>query len=971
MTLDNRLEPTRRDLLLSACAGILVPRTRAASLPDINLNARNFVTLLYKDLLRREPDPVGLLHRVEELEHGSTPAQTVRAVQESEEYQTLLIDDLYRAFLGRPVDAPGLRAHLASFDPKRSSSPIVIGILTSPEYYEHRSGGNDRMFLTALHLDLLGRNTDSTLADWEQALAKGIARGEIIRRLLYSDEAINRNLRRLVQRYLLRPPTPREVQQYAPLLRKGLAPELLLPELLASQEYLGRAADNTLSSLERCATKLFERLASDLFKRPPSGQEYVDWVPRITSGLSGRIQLETVLYDLILLPNAAGGQLSSLRLKGVHQADRQMGRGARTPGEIATIWLQAAARRGISRVRSLAYWADRIEKANHYHSALVEFLASEDYLGFPPDLYAAGFRCWTPPPGTFRLPARRQQPPPAQSFRTGQPLIATSYFYWYDSIHGMNYLISPDPERHDDGKLALTLNPPDLSQLSFRRIEWHERQLADMCEAGIDIVLPVFFGTPFSEPSDDPGERERGWNQRSAFSEPGLRNIVRACDRLSLRQLRPPRIGMFYDTSTLYNDNAKRWHVTLNSIAGKRWFYESIRNFFSLVPARLWAMIDGRPMVWVYHPSFGQHVEEDLYPRVRSWFFADFEVEPYIVTAAEEEAPRVVDRTSLQPWVKKLQSRPYLSVLAELLAEDEFYRRAGSTPEGFVTRLYRKFLSRDPGIAEGQKDVTTALQEGRLRFARQFLSRSDVLTNIALNWWRRYLRRESPRGDPGIESNLANLAGRLAAGEDYFSVLASLLAGPEFYLASGATDEYLIDNLYQQVVWRCPNPGCETCSTTSTGEEGKQEFLGNLKRMPRQAAISEFLRREEVLEATVSGWFFEYFGRFNPGPADNTFYWSAAICPTMRGVASIGPGYDQSGLRTRPKLVVPREGGRRYRAVWEKILAMQPRPWLVHVESWNELFEGTAICETKEYGRQYIELTRTYSDRFHQHPPTA
>jgi len=34
------------------------------------------------------------------------------------------------------------------------------------------------------------------------------------------------------------------------------------------------------------------------------------------------------------------------------------------------------------------------------------------------------------------------------------------------------------------------------------------------------------------------------------------------------------------------------------------------------------------------------------------------------------------------------------------------------------------------------------------------------------------------------------------------------------------------------------------------------------------------------------------------------------------------------------------------------------------IETWSEFHEGTEICETKEYGRQYIELTRKYSDMF-------
>ena len=49
---------------------------------------------------------------------------------------------------------------------------------------------------------------------------------------------------------------------------------------------------------------------------------------------------------------------------------------------------------------------------------------------------------------------------------------------------------------------------------------------------------------------------------------------------------------------------------------------------------------------------------------------------------------------------------------------------------------------------------------------------------------------------------------------------------------------------------------------------------------------------------------------------------------------------------------------------WEWILSRDPsrRPRITVVETWNELHEGTEIAETREWGRQYIQLTRKYAD---------
>ena len=104
-----------------------------------------------------------------------------------------------------------------------------------------------------------------------------------------------------------------------------------------------------------------------------------------------------------------------------------------------------------------------------------------------------------------------------------------------------------------------------------------------------------------------------------------------------------------------------------------------------------------------------------------------------------------------------------------------------------------------------------------------------------------------------------------------------------------------------------------------------------------------------------------------PGEADSVYQWGGALAPQILATAAIGPGYDHSAVPGRTPLVRERLGGDFYRYSWEKLLGMDPatRPWLVHVETWNEFHEGTEICETKEYGRQYIDLTRHYAELFH------
>jgi hypothetical protein len=96
--------------------------------------------------------------------------------------------------------------------------------------------------------------------------------------------------------------------------------------------------------------------------------------------------------------------------------------------------------------------------------------------------------------------------------------------------------------------------------------------------------------------------------------------------------------------------------------------------------------------------------------------------------------------------------------------------------------------------------------------------------------------------------------------------------------------------------------------------------------------------------------------------ADSTVAWGGALGLKNPGVAAVGPGYDHSAVPGRTPLVVNREGGKFYEENWLKLLR---RPtFFVMVETWNEFHEGTDVCASKEYGRQYIELTRKYADLF-------
>lgn len=228
------------------------------------------------------------------------------------------------------------------------------------------------------------------------------------------------------------------------------------------------------------------------------------------------------------------------------------------------------------------------------------------------------------PPGShISLDAGAHQNAPG--FRTGQPIVATTYFYWYDVYTGAHI-------RHRDGADAMTTHPPEdvMRDLSWKSVASHDAQLQDMSEAGIDVLLPVYWGVP-------------GVYDSWCFE--GLPPLVEAHDRMRARHTRdktspmPPLIGLFYDTSTLshnlHPDGSRNRKVDLTTPYGREWFYVTIRDFFSMIPPEKWARIDDKPIIFLYAGSFAAGIDAKLYDDARARFKSDFGTDFFLVRHAD------------------------------------------------------------------------------------------------------------------------------------------------------------------------------------------------------------------------------------------------------------------------------------------------------------------------------------------------
>lgn len=206
----------------------------------------------------------------------------------------------------------------------------------------------------------------------------------------------------------------------------------------------------------------------------------------------------------------------------------------------------------------------------------------------------------------------------APSFAAGEAVVAAHYFYWY-KWPGEHFFDGPN--QSDTG---LRHHFPDHREVDYESMAWYRRQMKDMVDAGVDVALCVYWGAP--NQYDKPGLR---------FSVRGLPPLVAALDDLA-QMGDAPRVGLFYDTSTLLSFNAypkkRDGNVDLRTDEGKRLFYRTIRDFFCLVPPRHWACLDGRPIIQLYGSGFAAGHDQSTLDYVYERFAEDFDGRrPFVV----------------------------------------------------------------------------------------------------------------------------------------------------------------------------------------------------------------------------------------------------------------------------------------------------------------------------------------------------
>lgn len=161
----------------------------------------------------------------------------------------------------------------------------------------------------------------------------------------------------------------------------------------------------------------------------------------------------------------------------------------------------------------------------------------------------------------------------SQTFKEGDIMVSAFFYYGFNSGSAL----------FEGG---LTDHPSTSVEMSYDNLDWYKEQVADMVDAGIDVILVNYVGD----------------TENMSWSVEGLKKLVKAIESFDTQEGNPPQIGLFYSTMALLLENKYKTSgekIDLKKQFGREYFYKIIRDFYSLVPSDLRARVDLKPVVWL------------------------------------------------------------------------------------------------------------------------------------------------------------------------------------------------------------------------------------------------------------------------------------------------------------------------------------------------------------------------------------
>jgi uncharacterized protein DUF4214 len=152
-----------------------------------------------------------------------------------------VVENLYRALLGRSGDAGGMNAFEQFLQNGGTVEQVEAAMIGSLEYLTNHGGGVNDGFLSAVYHDLLGRAIDPNgLAFFRQEMVAGVSRATIAVQLISSPEGRSVLVHSFYTRFLRRGADQGGAGTWTGVLQRGGRDEQVIAALMGSDEYFAR-----------------------------------------------------------------------------------------------------------------------------------------------------------------------------------------------------------------------------------------------------------------------------------------------------------------------------------------------------------------------------------------------------------------------------------------------------------------------------------------------------------------------------------------------------------------------------------------------------------------------------------------------------------------------------------------------------------------------------------------------------------
>jgi hypothetical protein len=219
----------------------VLARTDVRILDNDGTRNQRFVAQLYLDLLRRPVDPTGLANYTGALNLGASRLQVAQSIQASREYLTVLVNERYLRFLGRPADLNGLTANVNFLASGGRLEQFEAALLGSAEFFQVKGKGTIPGFLDELFEYTVGRHIDAASKQtYTQMLTSGATRTAVARQVLARVDALQFRVNGFYQQFLRRAADTAGLNANVTALQQGATVQRIIANLVSSAEYYGQ-----------------------------------------------------------------------------------------------------------------------------------------------------------------------------------------------------------------------------------------------------------------------------------------------------------------------------------------------------------------------------------------------------------------------------------------------------------------------------------------------------------------------------------------------------------------------------------------------------------------------------------------------------------------------------------------------------------------------------------------------------------